>query len=356
MFAWCLFEKHFKSIKEFYSMEEEKSLFQNAELVIKLVNQNSKSPYEHVVFRIIKLLKDKPQYPASRILYWLNKIDVKLISDTPYTFTGKYGKEQESQSRKEMYYACKTKALFEKKLYSDCIICCDEAISQITLFHHDNDIWINIRKAKSIGFNGDIQTALNNLLDLQIKKDHWSLLEDISLFYYKSGDFKNCLIYALRAALTKDPIYQKVNLFYHIGLILQKNGDNDHALMHYLFSKKIREEKDWALPDSLRSCINTLSQDVNVDSPVFKTMQDFWIVELKKLMGSYAGKINSLLGKGNVGFITCGEKSIFFKASSILNNRIVKQGDKVNFCIVESFDKKKDIKTLEAAYIELINI
>jgi hypothetical protein len=81
------------------------------------------------------LLKDKPQYPASRILYWLNKIDVKLISDTPYTFTGKYGKEQESQSRKEMYYACKTKALFEKKLYSDCIICCDEAISQITLFH-----------------------------------------------------------------------------------------------------------------------------------------------------------------------------------------------------------------------------
>lgn len=249
LFAWCLFEKHFKSIKEFYSMEEEKSLFQNAELVIKLVNQNSKSPYEHVVFRIIKLLKDKPQYPASRILYWLNKIDVKLISDTPYTFTGKYGKEQESQSRKEMYYACKTKALFEKKLYSDCIICCDEAISQITLFHHDNDIWINIRKAKSIGFNGDIQTALNNLLDLQIKKDHWSLLEDISLFYYKSGDFKNCLIYALRAALTKDPIYQKVNLFYHIGLILQKNGDNDHALMHYLFSKKIREEKDWALPD-----------------------------------------------------------------------------------------------------------
>jgi tetratricopeptide (TPR) repeat protein len=352
--SWCLYEKYFKSLKDQYTIGEEKELLDKADLVIKLVGQNNATPYEHVVFQILKMLKNKTNYSASIILYWLSKINILMISDESYEYTDKSGKKLEIQSRKEAFYSYKTKALFEGKQYVDCIKCCDEALSQIKKFHHDNDIWIKVRKAKSIALTGDLPIAINSLIELQIQKDHWSILMDISLLYFNTGDLTNSLIYALRAALTKDPEQMKINVYDHIGQILEKTGDPINALLHYMFEKKIREDNDWGIPFGLSARIEKLCKSDTKAIPLFSTLKEFWVNGLKALMGTHTGVINNVIGKGQIGFITCENDSIFFKSDSVINNKKIRQGNKASFCIIDSYDRKKKQKTKEAAYIEVI--
>mgnify|MGYP000964913444 CR=1 FL=1 len=356
LLSWCLYERYFKTTKKKYNFSEITHLIKVTEEIINLVDQTDKSPYEYTIFKLIKILKANAAFPAAKLLYWLDKIDIELVQDIPFKFEFK-GRKGESQSNKEMYYAYKTRALYEQKEYEECISCCEEALVQIERFHHDNDIWIEVRKAKSIGMLGDIDIAINKLIDLAAIKKHWSLYMNIAEFYYKKCNKGKALLYYYRAALTKDPCRMKVELYYKIGLMLEEQGDNYTALLHYLFVKQIRIRNEWSISSKLIRAIgrvhqmqDSIKKDIDINN-----LKIFWLNEVRRMLGTQSGIVIKMIAQGKAGFVRANNKNYFFEKSAIVNNIKIKQGDKISFCLVDSYDKKKRVGTIAAGYIEKID-
>lgn len=348
LYAWCIYEIYFKKID--YNNANIDKLIEQAEIVTKLVIQDKSSPFESVVFQILKLLKSKPSFPANKILYWINKIDVTLVSDTPYHYEIK-GIKRESESRKEMYYSLKTKTFLNLKLFSECIQCCDEAFAEIKNFHHGNEIWIQLRKAISISNLGQTTEALNMLMDLVLQKDHWTLFLEIAKLYYTIGEVNKALIFLYRAALTPDDPKMKVELYYIIGCILEKSGNCEYAYKHLLLAKNIRLKQGWNIPSKLASHLEQLKVNQAIQSVSHEALKNYWLEQIKTLIGNRDGIISQLMANGKIGFIKSDKESVFFKASSIISNQKIRIGSRVNFCLIDSYDRKKNVKSKEASYI-----
>jgi len=70
-------------------------------------------------------------------------------------------------------------------------------------------------------------------------------------------------------------------------------------------------------------------------------------------LGEQYGSISRLNAGGKTGFIKSGNKSCFFKVSSLIDKVQLKENLKVSFVTVESFDIKKNQQTIECAYIKI---
>lgn len=352
LLSWLLYEKYFKNTKETYLYKEVNQLFEIAIFVSEITTQDNTSPYEKIMLKTIKILKKHSNNSDDKLLKILEKIDSRKLSETAHTYKNN-DREQEYQSDKEMLYAYKTKALYNKKFYSECIACCIEALSTISKFHHNNDIWIESRKILCLGEIESVDVAIEELKKISAIKTHWIFYADIARLYLSKSDSKNALLYFCRAALTTDAPQMKVTLFYEMSELINRIGDKSNAILHALYAKSIREKEGWNIPIELMTLINDIGiteekRDIQSDE-----LQEYWINNIYEILGALNGTVTNIHQNGKFGFIKSGKDSYYFKTISILNRRCVKQNDKVIFCIIDSFDKTKKQTTKEAGYIKL---
>lgn len=350
LLSWCLFEKYFKNIEPIDDKKRQKCI-KIGEFVTKITQQNDKLPYELIVWKIIKLYKSDINFNAKKINYWLNKLDSSKLSKEPYILVDKFNKKVENASKKEEWYSLKSKALIKLKEYIECIKICNLAMKDIKKFHYNNDIWIKTRKAKCIFILGNPECSIKTLEEILKEKEHWSIYKTLFEFEIKLNRTDKALTYAYIAALTKDPPKVKINLYHEIGHTLEKMGKKEIALKHYLFSKEIRENNNWIIPDLLTFDINRLINEVYIDEiDLYMQLKKFWIDEKRKLITQYEGVISNLLPNGKCGFIECNDgQSYYFKVSSIIeNDSLLTINKKVTFSIRDSYDRKKRINTKEA--------
>lgn len=352
LLTWLLFEKYFKELKNEYSQREAKQLYQIALYVTKISQQNNTSAYEIIVIKTLKILKELTKPPYDKILVLIDKLDVDKLSDASGEYE-KDGQKKEYQSPREMYYVLKTKALLETKELVDCISCCDEALKNIEHFHHDNNMWILSRKAICFAYLGDLCTAIELQREVVIKKNHWSLYDELARMYLKNNENKNALLYYCRAALTSDPPKMKVGLYYNISTFLLENGDDEGAWKHLVFTKNIREKENWGIPYSLSHLLTELSVKNFQPNVSYFELKSFWRKNICEVLGEKYGTVSRINTGGRTGFIQSGNNLYFFKISSFMQKVQLKQNLKVSFVIVESFDIKKARKTVECSYIDI---
>lgn len=170
LLAWLLYEKYFKPSQNQYSKKELNHLFEIAKFIPNLVEQNSNSPYEKIMIATIKKIYEHSTILNRKILDLLGLINQNLLSSHPKTFK-KNNREVEYQSDKEWYYSIKTKILYSEDLFNDCMACCDEAMENIETFHHNNEIWIEYRKALCLEKLGRTEEAIAKLKQLSAEKN-----------------------------------------------------------------------------------------------------------------------------------------------------------------------------------------
>lgn len=354
LLAWSLYEKYIKNINKEPVIESKEKILEIGEFITSICTHNDKVPYELTVFNIIEFLKKKDT-KASIILYWLEKLEREKISKNTYQFTDHKGQTREGASRLEKYFAVKTKALLSEGLYKECVDTCDLALAEINEFHYDNDVWIKRNKYYSLGLLGNETYAIDKIIELTNFKDYWFLYAIISRLYLSLSDLKNALLFALRAAYTNDPPTMKVNFYCELAGILEKYGKEDIALKHYLFSKKVRDENNWRLPNSIRDKIAHLARKHSPQDVTLIELKEYWLNELYRLLPSHVGTISKILPNRKAGFIKTDNLSFYFKTSSINNGRgKIVEGLQVSFLVIDSYDPKKKQKTKEAAYIRML--
>lgn len=350
--SWLLYEKYFNHPKEKYSYQELNHLYEIVMSVTTFTMQDDKSAYESIIIKMLKLLKRHENNSALKIIGLLEKLDAQKLS----TKVGRYkqnGIEKEYQSQKEMFYAMKTKAMLDSKRYTECISCCNEALACFEQFHHDNKIWIIARKAVSMAQIGKFDEGILELKNALISKKHWSLFEKLAEIYLIKRDLSNALLYFSMAAISNDSPKMKVSLYMSMANLLYLMDKNENAWRHLCFAKKIRKKEQWNIPVSMQQLYEKLSVFQFKEDVQLYQLKKYWLQIIYQVLGKHHGIINKVNMRGKTGFISSDSKSYFFRGNSFIEKVNFKERDKVIFCLVESFDIKKQHKSLECDYIKI---
>lgn len=353
LLGWLLYEKYFKVLKENYSYIEINKMFDIADYITKVVKYKDGSAYELITLRMVKILKDNKSKAYNKILSMLNRLDSKKLSKVPPTYTHK-NRKKEYQSNKEMYYSAKSKALLELEQYEECLSLCTEALEDNITYHHNNDIWISVRKAICIGKTRSIEESIQLLKDSAKKLPHYNIYQKIGDGYRELGQVSKALLYYCISAMATGPTddSMKVRLYINIAIHLYEQGDMENALNHALYVKQIEESKGWEINNKVKEIIKNVNLDtykVNIED-----LRGYWTSIIDTGIGSQNGTIIKIHSNNKFGFIKGKEKSYFFKIASVLDRKRVNPGDKVKFCLIDSFDRSKKIDTKEAAYIRVL--
>lgn len=353
LLAWLLYEKYFKNLKDKYSHDEVVQLYNIALFVSTIISQDKTSPLEKILLKALRVLKRDGNNFEDKMIILLNKIDIKKLSTIPREYIDKKDKRKEYQSDKEMYYAYKSKALYVEQKYEECINCCEEALSDIADFHHDNDVWIQYRKSLSIGKLGSVDNAIEELKKLSNIKSHWVIFAEIARLYTVSCDNENALLYFCRAAITPDPPKMKVSMYDEMAIFLKNIGQDYFAYLHVLLSKNIRVGEGWNIPTNGIDLIAKLKKTEEEYSVQLEILQSYWLDIIYNQLTSISGIITNIHKNGKFGFIRSSTCSYYFKMTSVVFKSKAKENDKVSFCIIQSFDKSKNKLTEEAVYIKI---
>ena len=346
LYAWILNDKYVRTVTQ-TDYQYTEIVLDKLSLLYKLLQDTkaTKPSFSYCVLTVLKQLhKDNENIDSKKSLELLNLITPSELTAEAKVFTDSTGKTREFASPKEDYYKLKSDFLLDEKQYEDCIICCNEAMETLESFHYDNDIWFSRKISKSLGELGQIDDAISKLEKLTIISDKWFLLYEIGKYYLQLNNLDEALTYMLRAVCTKDPERMKVSLIESIGDLLTEIGDKSFAQDNYNYARQIRQNNDWSVAYSLQGKI---TEEKEVAS---KDIRKKWIQKLYQISGSKRGKVIKLFnGKG--GFIQA-DQSYYFQFKNFFGKSdLLKIDDCVEFIVVNSYDKKRQIETKEAVAI-----
>ncbi len=356
VYAWCIYDLEIK--KQFDDIEPE-MLFKAAKAIVSMVKQETFSPYEKTVWKVINYLKDKPNFNGEEVLYWLDKLNENYLSTESFTIKDAEQKDRELASPKEKWYFLKSKALEHLKKYNQCLELIKEINRQDIKFHGESETWIKVRKAKCYYFLGNLEEAKKEFEGILKLKKHWSISYDLAKINYELKDMDKALLYCYDAVLDRTDYTLKVNVFEYMAklIILNNNIDNNLNIgrEHLLLSYLIRKEKNWKVNEQLGDKFNEDETIKNLNSQlILNGLRKFWQEEKKKTLPKFEGEVKKILPNGASGFIMGenGEKHFFRYNSFYGKKELIYIGLKVEFYVSESYDVKKGVDSTEAVYIK----
>ena len=346
LYAWIINDKYVKTIKQpDYKYSE--MVFGKLILLYDLLKDTkaTKPSFPYCALTVLKQLnKQKGKIIAAEGLEILSLISLSELSTEAKSYTDSYGKTREFASLKEDYYTLKSDFLLDAKRYEDCIIYCNEAMETLERLHYDNGVWFSRKIANSLGGLGNIEEAINNLEKLTTVSDKWFLLYEIGKYYLQLNNLDEALTYMLRAVCTKDPERMKVSLIESIGDLLTEIGDKSFAQDNYNYARQIRQNNDWSVATALQ---RKITEEKDIES---KDIKKKWIQKLYQTVGSKQGKVIKLFN-GRGGFIQADHSYYFQFKNFFSKSDFLKIGDYVEFIVINSYDKKRQIETKEAVAI-----
>ena len=247
-YCWCMYYLFIRDSKD------ETEIVDYTERVTETVRQEDLNErpvcvYAQCIFSVIMLLKDNDDWEY--MLYWLDKLDPKLLSENDKESDGtKY------PSKKEDYYRYLSTAYLKCGDWQDCIDTSKEALNVISDFAFDGDIWHKWRMAKSYNRLGYAEDALSYLYDVvEVRKD-WYILKELADCSHQIAEDGDALKYASEAVLTDDSVNVKVNL-YHLIYNILKDDNEELALKHAKLYLALKLESGAQVAEDI--------EDLNID-------------------------------------------------------------------------------------------
>lgn len=259
------------------------------------------------------------------------------------------GKRNELASDREKWYSEKSKALFELNRFEECYKISDKALHEIDKFHNNNNLWFVRRMALSQKEFGNLDEAIKKLQDVYNRKKEWFVQKEIAELYFEKGDIDIALKNCVEALNAKAPIEFKIGLIFLMGKILKSKSDIALAQQHFILVKKIREEKEWKVPEEILNEIESM-EDGATRKDIQKELSLYWRNQVPKKEMNH-GVVKKILNdneRGKNGFILSddGQDFYFTIPAHIKFVDSVKEGVFVMFDIFELPDGKQKAKIL----------
>lgn len=354
LYAWCIYDLEIKKKQDEIENDEARFL-KAANAINDLVKQDGYSPYTRTILKVVSYLNSKTKPDYNIIIKWLHKLKPGDLSKEAIKYSDDKGYEKELMPDLEKWYFFITKSLFMTGQYEQCIELSKEALNHLSRFSMNNDIWIKRRIALSLDKIGDVDSAIRILSEVIKEKQDWFIYYELSDLYYRQNQANNALKYAIESALGHGKIENKWKLYLHLGNILKAKGDDLFSDLHFKLVDIIKNEQGWnSIPEMENSKINSDVKANNNKGLTMKKLRAFWEKQKFAELDKDEGKISNILSHGKSGFIKSNKGiDLFFRKKNFSGNKkLLLKGQKVSFYIVESFDNKKNKKSIEAINIK----
>lgn len=353
VYAWCIYYTEIAIL----NVSDENIFFRAGEAILKLTSQDDQySPYTLSVIKILKYLSKKEPFPYDKILEWTNKLNPDLLDTKPYKPEISEGKIKELASEQEQYFMWRTKALFKKGLFQDCIDLCNKALVSFDKFHYDNDIWFTRRITLSNKELGNSENALQQLKEILKKKNQWFIQQEIAQLYIEQNDAEEAKKYLIDACLNYGDSKNKIKLYIQFADLLFKEGSIDDAKKHSEFVYHIRKANEFKIDDELQNILNKYQIDITKTISLRdfeRDLKSIWLKLKYDNQKEYTGTIKTILPGNKAGFVKTDKNiSYYFETRNFKGKQdLLKVGQSVRFYLEEGFDAKKGLKTDNAVNI-----
>lgn len=352
--AWSLYDQYLKG-----DTGKEAQLVESGKEILKICKPDDMfAPSRQAIFKIVKYYMKLAIPRYEKALEWLEQLDVKQLSDQETQSIDKDGKTKPGASDLEKYYAAKTSILLNLERYSECRQYIDLAQQRISVFHDNQDIWMERKKAKCLVKMGRIEDAEKIMTKVLLRKREWYIFHEMAEIAFAQGNATKAIRYAIDGALAYAEPERKIHLFELMAEILRARGDETTAKLHMELVAAIRKEKAWSISQVLHESLKSYGiemQAIESSVTILRKLKSIW-ESLKFVDQSMnSGKIRTILEHGKSGFIeTTDNKSYFFRLASVVGSpKLAKPGTAVTFFLEEGFDAKKGKASLNAVNVKI---
>lgn len=338
LLAWLLYEKHLKDIKidSNLNIDELKEICKVGSFILNITVPEISSPYENTIYKIIRIL-DKTNIKSKNdiIIKWFEKIELESLNREPKKFKLQDQKEIELASSYEELCYIKIKTLYNLKNYNECIINIEGLLNSNIKFHNDRDKWVKRLEYKCKWELGEKEVACEQMALLSRNFNSWVIKYELSKMYIEQLEYDKASYYLALGLLGKEPLEKKKMLLILINDLLKYEESKDELLL-------------------VRECIRLINENEFFKLKTLKaSLNKICIRLINRNKDRREGIVVKTFNDGKSGFIECKNIRYYFKRKNSYNG-IIKVGEKVTFITIKSFDRKKNIDTLEA--IEIISI
>lgn len=307
------------------------------------------------VFAVLKWAKKKDNWKT--IGNWIDKVKVDDLSLEPINLY----ENKKGWSDKCLWYNYKINYLLTQSEFENAK---SLSLHASTLCPKQQFFFLRLQAQalRGMGLMEDATAVYAKLCDKP--KVDWWLLHEYGNILKENGNTIKSLKILCKAALANKKRNLMVTLFSDIGDLCLKDNDLSMARYHYYLEKFVREDNNWFLPDTLKTIISSLDDNLGTaTSPTsqqkaFASCKVFW-----QASSDYSNKCNNTHNMSNlIGEIVIpkdkpfcfvntreGLSAICFPKD--ISDDII-HGDAVIFDITPSFDRKKDRDSWKAINIK----
>ncbi|MDU1309884.1 MAG: hypothetical protein E6923_04065 [Clostridium sp.] len=337
LLVWCLYEKYLKLIKvdNIMSIHELNKICNVGWFILDNSTQQVGLPYESTVLKIVKVLdKSKINDVSVKILQWIERIDIDKLSKDSKKIQLNDKKEINLASNYEELVYIKIKSLYNLKRYKECVANIDQFLNSNIMFHNDRDKWVKRIRAKSMFYLGEKDVACEEMEELSKLFNNWVIKFELAKLYKDLGFLNKAIYYSSLALIDKGAIEKKISLLdLHITL-LKDLGLTNEALLAKEYLMEIKDKKVETLRSNKKQVITTCFSIIN------------------QANGRKEGKLKKIFKNGKSGYIESEDILYYFTKNNIVKG-YMELGRRFTFTSIDSFDKKKNINTVEA--IEIVS-
>lgn len=197
-----------------------------------------------------KYIKSMQNVPWQRVEKVLSVFKIELlckeVSEVTLSIKGKE-KRMELASNFEEYYVLLSKTYFENLKFSECIACCDEALSQIKEMHYKNNVWFKYRKSLAMMRLMQYSEARKILEQLNKHNNLWFIQKVISECMFYEGRVEEALQMSLQSFANGGEDKYKGELIVFISEIYKHIGDCEKQKQYIVFYCLLRQINGWKI-------------------------------------------------------------------------------------------------------------
>lgn len=354
--CWCIYEYYIQN----YNSDDKEGLsefIKEAQYIKNNCEQREdySNPYVLTIIKVLKVYNKgnmRNKKVLNEILEWISYLQPEKLSEDVFKYKDKNGKEREKASEKELYYQYKIKALEKLEQYDECIKSCKIALGVIKKFHYRNETWIRARLYYcNCMIQDDVDEAIKEYKELAYKENYWFMFHKLSKICFINGKIEDSLLYANKAIITDYEYEKMINLFLDVAWNWEALGEREIAKKFFQASAYYRDREGWTIPEELRYKIKEENINTKIE-PNKKELVDIakqYVYKIEGQKQKYIGTIKRILPNGYSGFIQQknSKQDIYFRKSSLKNNKLFKERTKVSYEIKECNNGK-----IEAVKIE----
>jgi tetratricopeptide (TPR) repeat protein len=349
--GWTLYEKELKPAKEESDLGR----------IIQVANQILKFNPDgialtKVAMAVMKVAKGRRNWRV--LLEWADRIRPENLDDQPMIFNGKRG-----MAEREIWYVNRANALLQLERF-------DEArqFAQAGLADIPNEVFLRRTAALSLARSGNLVSGITEMRSLLTHpRADWYMKAELAELEYLVGNHSEAYrLICDSVSSTRQPVEYKLEYFVTLAQVALALGKLDVAAEHITLARAIRSDQGWKIPPEIvqvEKDILTALRAVDRDWPdlpkdlkqLERVCRKHWQEGATEGIEFYQGMIKPYPEGRHFAYIKRddGGEDVYVVVRDLPRN-CNQPGNRVEFSLKTSYDRKKDRESVQAINIRCI--